>query len=55
MIIKGSMNYDQFGRKLKRKGKLRSSSQVRTAACRAVSKGSNPLRSATQPCSTKEE
>ena len=55
MIIKGSMNYDQFGRKLKRKGKLRSSSQVRTTACRAVSKGSNPLRSAKKPCSTKEE
>tara|TARA_B100000575_G_scaffold68333_1_gene52852 strand:+ start:3377 stop:3694 length:318 start_codon:yes stop_codon:yes gene_type:complete len=55
MIIKGSMNYDQHGRKLKRKGKLRSSSQVRTTACRAVSKGSNPLRSAKRPCSTKEE
>ncbi len=56
MIIKGSMNYDQFGRKLKRKGKkLRSSSQVRTTACRAVSKGSNPLRSAKKPPTTKEE
>ena len=57
MIIQGSLSYDQHGRKRKRKitRKSRSSSQVRTTACRAVSKGSNPLRSAKKPSSTKEE
>ena len=42
MIIKGSLNYDQYGRKIKRKS--RSSSRSRTLGFHPSNTGSNPVR-----------
>lgn len=45
MIIKGSLNYDQFGRKRKRKSSAgRSSSGTRTAPFQGANAGSSPAR-----------
>lgn len=45
MIIKGSLNYDQFGRKRKRKSSARrSSSGTRTTPFQGVDAGSSPAR-----------
>jgi hypothetical protein len=49
MIIKGSLNYDQFGRKRKRKAtRARSSSQVRTHGFHPCNTGSNPVRASSK-------
>ena len=45
MIIKGSMNYDYNGRKIKRKrSKTRSSSRLRTSPFQGGNTGSKPVR-----------
>ena len=46
MIIKGSLNYDQYGRKIKRKS--RSSSRSRTLGFHPSNTGSNPVRDTKQ-------
>ena len=46
MIIKGSLNYDQYGRKRKRKS--RSSSRSRTLGFHPSNTGSNPVRDTKQ-------
>ena len=46
MIIKGSLNYDQYGRKIKRKS--RSSSRSRTLGFHPSNTGSSPVRDTKQ-------
>ena len=43
MIIKGSLNYDRHGRKIKRKRKTDSSSRLRTPPFHGGNTGSNPV------------
>jgi hypothetical protein len=49
MIIKGSLSYDQYGRKRKKKvTKARSSSSVRTHGFHPCNTGSNPVRASSK-------